>query len=276
MVRSYSIRFPSAVADEVATILWELQSLGSSELAAAPGEASWAVFFDDSVAAAEVEMALRGRLLAPLGLHEVDRRDWVEEFRKHYRALSVGSFRILPIWDEEEPRHARTLVMDPGRAFGTGTHESTRLCILALEGLAAAPRGLGRVADIGTGTGILGIAALRLGAAFTVGAEIDPEALRVAARHAGLNGAALPFVRADCARAFRPASFDTVVANIAAPLLTARAAELEAIVKPEGRLLLCGLLTEEADRVAAVYQSSRVEGRLSEGEWSCLILSRTS
>ena len=117
---------------------------------------------------------------------------------------------------------------------------------------------------------------MRLGAAFAVGAEIDPEALRVAARHAGLNGAALPFVRADCAKAFRPASFDTVVANIAAPLLTARAAELEAIVKPEGRLLLCGLLTEEADRVAAVYQSSRVEGRLSEGEWSCLILSRTA
>src|SRR5262249_42416477 len=137
--------------------------------------------------------------------------------------LAVGSFRIVPAWEALPPTPAgRVLVVEPGLAFGTGTHESTRLCLAALEARAAAGP-LGHVLDVGAGSAILSTAAALLGARRVVAVEIDAEALPVARRHAELNHAPIRLVRGDGARALRPASFDLVMANISAPLLIERA-----------------------------------------------------
>lgn len=235
---------------------------------------TWAVFVDDpEVDVNAVQLALGRWLLGPVELHDIARTDWVSEFRKHFRPFTVGSFRIVPEW-VIEPRGERTLVMDPGRAFGTGTHESTRLCLLALEGLSAGGRSLGRLVDIGTGTGILSLAALQLGATSVLGTDNDLEALRNAAAHARINGRSAVLVCGDAAAPLRPGSFDGAVANIAAPLLQSRAEQIEDVVRPGGFLLLSGLLTEEVESVAAAYGRSADRGHLSEGEWSCVILER--
>jgi ribosomal protein L11 methyltransferase len=144
---------------------------------------------------------------------------------------------------------------------------------MALEGLAAR-QPLGRIADVGTGTGILALASLRLGARAAVGVDLDPEALATARIHARLNGESLSLLQGDAEAPLRPAVFDGLVANIAAGPLAERAEGLEALVRPTGFLLLAGLLAEEADAVSARYRRSADRGRLREGEWACVVLER--
>lgn len=212
--------------------------------------------------------ACPGASLRPVPVPEVD---WVARFRESFRALDVGRFRIVPAW-EDPPAGPDVLVVEPGRAFGTGTHESTRLCLAALEALA--PRGLGRLADVGTGSAILAIAALRLGAAVAVGVDDDPEALEVARRHVALNGEAVALVRGDGGRPLRDGAFDTVVANITAPVLAARPAELAALARPGGRLVLAGLLVSDVAEVRAAYAGAGKVAVREDGDWASLLVER--
>ena len=105
-------------------------------------------YFPGPADVAEALRALPSARLEPIAVPDVD---WVASFREGFRAFDVGGFRVVPAW-EPAPAGARVLRVDPARAFGTGTHETTRLCLLALEGLAA-ERPLGRVLDLGAGTG---------------------------------------------------------------------------------------------------------------------------
>jgi ribosomal protein L11 methyltransferase len=196
--------------------------------------------------------------------------DWVARFREGFRAFDAGSFRIVPVWDDPEP-FARTLIVDPGRAFGTGTHETTRLCLKALETLATSP-GLGRVADIGTGSGLLAIAALRLGASGAVGVDNDVEALQSAASHARLNRAELRLVAGDGGRPLKPLHFDTVLANLMAPLLIERRDELARLRSRNGRLVLSGLLEEDLEMVRAAYAGLGPTQEMRDGEWAALVI----
>ena len=201
--------------------------------------------------------------------------DWVARVREGFRPFSAGSFRIVPAWDASAPAAAgeRVIVVEPGLAFGTGTHESTRLCLAALEERARA-RPLGRVLDVGTGSGILSVAAVRLGATRVIAVEMDAEALPVARRHAELNRAPLHLVRGDGARAVRPAAFDLVLANISAPLLAERAQELAATTRGRGALILSGLLVADLPAVRAAYSAvGEVDLRI-DGEWAALVVHR--
>lgn len=197
--------------------------------------------------------------------------DWVERFREGFRAFSCGRFWIAPEWETAKPPAGLLrLTVDPGRAFGTGTHETTRLCLAALEEAAPARAPGDRLLDVGTGSGILAIAAALLGWRHVAGVEVDPEALESARVHARLNGARPAFVLGDGGAAFRPRSFQLILANITAPLLRARCGELGALLAPGGTLVLSGLLTEDAPDVAAAYESlGRVDTR-ADGEWSAL------
>jgi ribosomal protein L11 methyltransferase len=235
-----------------------------------------AYFADDPRIEDELASSLRGLdvEIAPVPIPDVD---WVARVREGFRPFQVGSFRVVPAWEPPSSFAAggdgHLLVVEPGLAFGTGTHESTRLCLAALEALADEGP-LGDLLDVGAGSGILSAAAARLGARRVVAVEIDEEALPVARRHAELNRAAIRLVRGDGARPIRPGSFDLVVANLSAPLLIERAPELLEALREGGHLVLSGLLSEDARAVGAACRGAALLATRAEGAWSALVLRR--
>jgi ribosomal protein L11 methyltransferase len=266
---AFLITAPADVQELLIARLWELGTAGIEER-----PASLLVYFDDGTTADGLRRALAEVAPTTVEAAAIPDVDWVARFREGFRAFGVGGFWITPVWDSAAaPPDHRRLVVDPGRAFGTGTHESTGLCLSALTGLAR--RGaLGRVADVGTGSGILAVAAAQLGATAVAACDNDPESTDSARRHAALNDVAIGVALADGGRAFRAAQFDTVLANITGPLLIERAAELAALARPGGHLVLAGLLTEEAPRVTSAYAPFGTASATTRGEWTGLVIER--
>jgi ribosomal protein L11 methyltransferase len=183
----------------------------------------------------------------------------------------VGPFHIAPPWDEAPCGDLILLRVDPGRAFGTGTHESTRLCLLSLAALAdRAP--LGRVADIGTGSGILAVAAARLGAHQVVALDSDVEAVHAAATLARLNGVDVALLAGDAGTCLRGASFDLVLANLSAPLLSSHAGDLARLCRRGARIVLAGLLASETGDVRSAFPGMELLEERLDGEWAALVL----
>ena len=232
-----------------------------------------------AAAAALAPLALEGAPEPRASL--VEPPDWAREWRRFYRPVRAGRLVICPPW---EPFPAGpgdvVIVIDPGRAFGTGHHESTRLCLRAV-GSQLAPGT--RVLDLGTGSGILAVAAARLGAASVRALDVDPVAVRVARESARRNGVAGRVVAAagslgrewPWAGSGRDAA-DLVLANLSRPLIESLAREIARTLRPAGVLVASGYLAREADAVgealaAAGLRTLRVE---SEGEWCCHVALR--
>ncbi len=273
-VRAFRVTVPLADEDLATALLYEAGTLGLQVDAAGPDVVLLAYFARRSATAESLLVALDSLPVARIENTEVPDVDWAARFRESFRAFDAGSFRIVPAWAPGEASGGRRLVVDPGQAFGTGTHESTRLSLAALEEICATrlPR---RVLDVGTGSGILAIAARLLGAVTAVGIEIDGDALPAARDHAQLNGVTVHLVRGDGARCARAGAFDAVLANIAAPLLIARAAEIAAACGPGGHLVLSGILRDQADGVRAAYASLADSCDVRhDGEWASLVLRR--
>jgi ribosomal protein L11 methyltransferase len=276
-IRAFRVTVPAADEDLATALLWEAGTMGL-QVDVAGGDAVLLAYFPRAAATAEsILVALDSLPIARIEDAVVPEVDWVARFRETFRAFRAGSFHVVPAWDAGGPvMEGRRLVVDPGQAFGTGTHESTRLSLAALEALCAARRPA-RVLDVGTGSGILAIAARLLGAGTAVGIEIDPDALPAAREHAALNGVAVHLVRGDGARGVRPAAFDLVCANIAAPLLIDRARELAEACRPGGDLVLAGILRDQADAVHDSFApfAGSIDLR-TDGEWAALVMRRAS
>lgn len=189
--------------------------------------------------------------LPEISLKEIEEQDWVRLTQSQFDPIRISDrLWIVPSWHTAPNPQAINLELDPGLAFGTGSHPTTRLCLEWLEqNIAPGPRGMS-VLDYGCGSGILGIAALKLGAGDVLGIDIDPAALTAAADNAARNRVTL---RLAHSRDRLDAVFDRVVANILtnplmllAPLLTSR-------LRPGGRLALSGVLATQADQVIAAY-----------------------
>jgi len=194
-------------------------------------------------------------------------KDWVREWMSHYHPMQMGErLWICPSWCEVPNPDAVNLMLDPGLAFGTGTHPTTAMCLQVLDTLSVNNL---TVIDYGCGSGILGIAALLLGAESAIGIDIDPQALIASRANTERNGiAAERFpVYLPHQQQFAPA--DIMMANILAGPLVELADEISALTKNGGFLILSGILLEQAERVMAAYPDFSLALR-GEKEWACL------
>jgi ribosomal protein L11 methyltransferase len=198
----------------------------------------------------------------------------VARFRAGFKAFPSGNYWIAPAWEAARgaPDGRQLLVVDPGRAFGTGTHETTRLCLRAIEALSPPATPGARAVDLGTGTGILAIAAARLAWRRPVAVDLDAEALDSARIHAALNGVSIALVRGDCAAALAPRAFDLVLANLTAPLLLERRHEIGRLAAPGATIVLAGLLSSDLSSLLPLYTSLGTVSTDAEGEWSSLVI----
>jgi ribosomal protein L11 methyltransferase len=280
------------------SLLWKLGMLGISRVAVRHGPASpdqqlllaWLPAVDwPEAERRELEAALApladtfGLALPELTWFPQQDEDWSSSWKQHWQADPVGlRLLILPAWLELPPEHAGRLVirMDPGSAFGTGSHPTTRLCLEALEQLAAAPGGTpARVADLGCGSGILGIAALLLGARSVAAVDTDSLAVRATAENAALGGLTQRLqVRHGSVEALaellggQPA--DLLLCNILAPVIEALAPAFDTVLAPTGVGLLSGLLVAQASMLEQTLAALGWRAALvaQESQWGLMML----
>lgn len=277
---------PGTRAESVEALLLELGALSTSMedagdhalLEPLPGETPvWpealvSGLFDDNTESACVTLSLCTRLgIAPdaVAREDVLERDWVRAWMDDFRPMRFGErVWIVPTGYEPPDPGAVNLLLDPGLAFGSGTHPTTALC---LQWLDAHPPQDATVIDYGCGSGVLAIAALRLGARRCIGVDLDPQALvatRDNARRNGIPDDALPVCLPEDLNA-EPA--DLVLANILSGPLVELAPALSRLVRPGGQLILSGLLAEQAQTVSAAYGDGfRMEHPEHRGGWVLL------
>jgi ribosomal protein L11 methyltransferase len=228
--------------------LWDLGSAGIVELS----DTRVRAFFEAS--------ADRTGLLAryaSASVREEENRDWVQEARDLLQPMEVGRrFFLVPEWrDDPTPPGRFRITVNPGLAFGTGVHETTRLCLEALEELVTP--GID-VLDVGTGSGILAEAARLLGAARVIACDTDPEAVRIARQ--GFVGSA---------DAVRSAMVDLAVANISPEAIIALAPEFARVLRAGGTLVASGFNFSEVETVKAALAGLREVRR--KGEWAAVV-----
>ena len=226
----------------------------------------------------EVLLALVGKAL-PHGLPEprlttVGKSDWATGWKEHFHVVRIGrQFVIKPGWRDYTPTDDDIVIeIDPGLAFGSGLHPTTQLCLKIFEDMPLTGQ---RIFDVGTGSGILSIAALKLGAEFVRAVDVDDVAVRVAIENFELNGV-MSQVKTAVGSADNAGGeqWPLVVANILAHILIDIMPGLTAAVAPGGTLILSGMIAEqEADvRASAENHGLRVVGRRQEEDWVALIV----
>ena len=201
----------------------------------------------------------------------VEQEDWQNGWRKYYHPMDIGKrLAIVPSWQEYDTDRVK-LILDPGLAFGTGGHETTSLCLEALD---ERIRGGERVLDIGTGSGILAIAALKLGAGSAEGVDIDPVAVRTAGENAALNGVAdkLTVLVGDLSDK-ASGRYDIITANIVANAIISLAPAVPGLMAENATFIASGIIDSRKDEVIAGLEKaglSVVEVKEKRG-WECIV-----
>jgi len=275
-----------ATTDHVDGVLLELGDGRWSLLEDAIAKRAWIVGLFASRAEAilrwaELRLLLPGRPLAAAAVRPLPNRDWRDSYKAHFKAWRCGRLHWVPVWERvrfrRPPGHA-VLWLDPGMAFGTGNHATTRLCCRRLVALARGDKN-SRVVDAGCGSGILALSAARLGFRDVRGFDLDPEAVRVSRQNAARNRLAdrVKFLTADLKKGLAGRPADIVLANIQADVLMRDAGVLTRAVAPGGALVLSGILAVELAAVRAAFARIVPHWRPSShtlGEWSDLLFRR--
>ena len=278
-VTAWALTVPEAMEDEASGLVWTAGCTGVTIEKAAAESIRLVCFYDDPEGRAEEIQEVAARLGATATRIQVPNPDWVQKFKETFITFDVPPFRIVPEWVKEPPaagreRSPHLIRVDPGRAFGTGAHESTRLCLQTLGTLAPDLGKEPRTLDLGCGSGILGIAAIRAAHAKVTACDFDSLAIAVARKHARLNQVRLGLLQSDGCRGLRPAQFDLVLANLMAPFLIERVDEITVVGAPGCRYILAGLLREEEDAVKAAWPRDWRVASTYRGEWASLLYAR--
>lgn len=269
------VAVPPSRAEDVAWELWDLGAEGIEERDATtlhrPRKrgVTLVAYFSDEADARRVQKVLGERYPARIEFVEGD--EWRDAWREHFEPTRIGPRLVLrPTWAQMKLQPGDVeLVVDPGRAFGSGTHESTRLVMRELD---RRIQGGESVLDVGCGSGILSIAALLLGASRARAVDVDPDAVEVTRENARLNRVSSR-VRASTTDVGRlTGSYDVVVANIQAHVLVPLADAIASRVAPGGILVLSGILREQHEEVRAAYPDMDLQVLPAEGEWVALVL----
>ena len=279
---------PTERADEVSTYLI---GMGSGGVVTGGGEVDAFELSEDSRATAELKVyfppeevsekvsELRG-YLEGLGLEfsisvsDILDDDWANKWKEFFKAERITDRIVVkPTWEPFEAREGDIVIeIDPGMAFGTGTHPTTRGCLRLIEEVVSKTKGgIETMLDVGTGSGILAIAATMLGVQRTIAIDVDRSAIRVAEENVALNKVgpqvSVSRIKVDGMRAM----FDLVVANIIAEELVRLSRDLNDRVLPGGSLILSGIIVEKADMVKGAFKELSLEKELTEAEWVSLL-----
>lgn len=205
--------------------------------------------------------------------------DWHGAWKKNLKPINVsGLFTVKPTW-KKSPSNANKILIDinPGMAFGTGSHETTRLCLKALANILETDgkKSLQDVLDVGTGTGILAIGAAKVGAKNIIGTDIDPVAVKVARENVKLNKVKVSLTTRELGKV--SGQFNVVFANILAGELMRLSGKLTKRTKKGGYVILSGILTTEAKEVRDHFLENKEFEKFKnykQGEWSCIVLKK--
>jgi ribosomal protein L11 methyltransferase len=225
----------------------------------------WRIFFSTTAsrdeALAHVRRTYPSCTATPLN---VDDEDWAARSQAALRAVTVGSVIVAPPWDVPT-----TIVIQPSMGFGTGHHATTRLCLAALQHLEVRGR---TVVDVGTGSGVLAIAASLLGAKTVQAFDDDEDAVHAAWENLSLNPGAVVTMLVGDLRSLSLDRADLVMANLTGGLLMASAASLLGLVRPSGHFILSGFQTHEEPEVVAAFPGTSLVARRDEDSWVAVTL----
>jgi ribosomal protein L11 methyltransferase len=266
-------------SDATGARLFELGAQGVEERdqttltkSSVPGKITLVASFESHAEAHEAIAALDASLSPRL--EEIIGDAWRDAWKEHFKPFELAPGLVVrPPWEPYTGDARTVLELEPGRAFGTGLHETTSLVAGVLAGHAADLAG-SAVLDVGTGSGILSLAALALGAARARATDNDPDVIDVARENAARNGLSARLEVDTAPLAEIPGTFPFVVANIEARVLVPMAPELGAKVAPGGLLVLSGILVPQQDSVREAYAAFELIAAPSKGEWVALVLRR--
>jgi ribosomal protein L11 methyltransferase len=233
--------------------------------------AEWRVFFRSAAARDAALAALRGEHGLAAHAIEVADEDWARRSQESLRAIEAAGLIIAPPWDVPKGS-TPVIIIEPSTGFGTGHHATTRLCLQMMRRLEL--RGA-RVLDVGTGSGVLALAAWKLGAGDAVAVDNDPDALENARANIDRNGAgpSIDIIQDDLG-SLRVQRADVVLANLTGAVLVRYAAELAGLAVDGGYLIVSGFAPPDAPVVRAAFKSLSVIAEESEGDWAALTLRR--
>ena len=214
---------------------------------------------------------------AEISVEGMREEDWAESWKQYYKPVHLGKITVVPAWEKYEPSEEEVIIrMDPGMAFGTGTHETTRLVLRLMQNEIV---GGERVLDMGTGSGILSIAAVKLGAKSAAAYDIDPVAVKVArenARDGGCDNITVGVSDLLKGVDLSGGKYDICLANIVADIILRMLPDIHSYVKEDGKIILSGIIAPRADEIrdAVKKYGYKVIKEENENDWLAMLITK--